>query len=174
MLLAKVYNRLPMSADDICERFLGLVPRLEPMIADTVHLVHEALAVGQRVVFESAQATFLDLDHGTYPYVTSSNPVAGEVCAGAGVGPRDVDRVLGIVQGLHEPRRRRAVPERARRRRPVARRHRRARPRVRHEHEATSAGRLARRGDAAPRGAHQLGQRAGDDRPVGARRCSTR
>jgi adenylosuccinate synthase len=95
-VLAKVYNRLPMSADDICERFLGLVPRLEPMIADTVHLVHEALAVGQRVVFESAQATFLDLDHGTYPYVTSSNPVAGEVCAGAGVGPRDVDRVLGI------------------------------------------------------------------------------
>ena len=97
-MLAKVYNRLPMSADDICERFLGLVPRLEPMIADTVHLVHEALAVGQRVVFESAQATFLDLDHGTYPYVTSSNPVAGEVCAGAGVGPRDVDRVLGIVK----------------------------------------------------------------------------
>src|SRR5215510_12960284 len=95
-VLAKVYNRLPMSADDICERFLGLVPRLEPMIADTVHLVHEALAVGQRVVFESAQATFLDLDHGTYPDVTSSNPVAGEVCAGAGVGPRDVERVLGI------------------------------------------------------------------------------
>jgi adenylosuccinate synthase len=50
------------------------------------------------VLFESAQATFLDLDHGTYPYVTSSNPVAGEVCAGAGVGPRDVDRVLGIVK----------------------------------------------------------------------------
>ncbi len=97
-LLAKVYNRLPMSADDICERFLSLVPRLEPMITDTVHLVHEALDAGQRVLFESAQATFLDLDHGTYPYVTSSNPVAGEVCAGAGVGPRDVDRVLGIVK----------------------------------------------------------------------------
>ena len=58
------------------------------MIDDTVHLVHEALDAGQRVLFEGAQATFLDLDHGTYPFVTSCNPVAGGVCAGAGVGPR--------------------------------------------------------------------------------------
>ena len=57
------------------------------MIADTVHLVHEALDAGQHVLFEGAQATFLDLDHGTYPFVTSSNPIAGGVCTGAGVGP---------------------------------------------------------------------------------------
>jgi adenylosuccinate synthase len=68
------------------------------MIDDTVHLIHEALAEGRQVLFEGAQATFLDLDHGTYPYVTSSNPVAGGACTGAGVGPRDIDRVIGVVK----------------------------------------------------------------------------
>ena len=97
-VLAKVYNRLPLDADEICERYLGLVPRLEPLIADTVHLVHEALDAGQRVLFEGAQATYLDLDHGTYPFVTSSNPVAGGVCTGAGVGPRAIDRIVGVTK----------------------------------------------------------------------------
>ncbi|MCZ7527757.1 MAG: adenylosuccinate synthase [Acidimicrobiia bacterium] len=97
-VLAKVYNRLPLEADEICERYLGMVPRLEPLIADTVHLVHEALEAGQQVLFEGAQATFLDLDHGTYPFVTSSNPVAGGVCTGAGVGPRAIDRVVGVTK----------------------------------------------------------------------------
>ncbi len=68
------------------------------MIADTVHLVHEALDEGKSVLFEGAQATYLDLDHGTYPFVTSSNPVAGGVCTGAGVGPRAIDRVIGVVK----------------------------------------------------------------------------
>ena len=67
-------------------------------IADTVDLVHEALEAGQHVLFEGAQATFLDLDHGTYPFVTSSNPVAGGACTGAGVGPRHIDRVIGIAK----------------------------------------------------------------------------
>ncbi len=75
-----------------------MAPRLAPYIGDTVHLLHDAIDAGQRVLFEGAQATFLDLDHGTYPYVTSSNPVAGAVCAGAGVGPRAIDRVVGIVK----------------------------------------------------------------------------
>jgi adenylosuccinate synthase len=97
-VLAKVYNRLPLDAEDICSRYLDMVPRLEPHIADTVHLLHEALELGQRVLFEGAQATFLDLDHGTYPFVTSSNPVAGGVCTGAGVGPRAIDRVIGVVK----------------------------------------------------------------------------
>ena len=97
-VLAKVYNRLPLDAGEICERYLGLVPRLEPLIADTVHLVHEALDAGQRVLFEGAQATYLDLDHGTYPFVTSSNPVAGGVCTGAGVGPRAIDRIVGVTK----------------------------------------------------------------------------
>jgi adenylosuccinate synthase len=97
-VLAKVYNRLPLDAGEICERYLGLVPRLEPLISDTVHLVHDALDAGQRVLFEGAQATYLDLDHGTYPFVTSSNPVAGGVCTGAGVGPRAIDRIVGVTK----------------------------------------------------------------------------
>ena len=60
--------------------------------------MHEALERGEEVLFEGAQATFLDLDHGTYPFVTSSNPVAGGVCTGAGVGPRYIDRVIGVAK----------------------------------------------------------------------------
>jgi adenylosuccinate synthase len=98
-ILAKVYNRLPQSADDIAARYLDeYAPRVAPMIADTVELVHEALALGQNVLLEGAQATFLDLDHGTYPFVTSSNPVAGGACVGTGVGPLHIDRVVGIAK----------------------------------------------------------------------------
>jgi len=97
-VLAKVYNRLPLKAGEIFSRYLSYRARLEPMVADTVHLVHEALAAGEHVLFEGAQATFLDLDHGTYPYVTSSNPVAGGACTGAGIGPRDIDRIIGVVK----------------------------------------------------------------------------
>ncbi|MGH9180206.1 MAG: adenylosuccinate synthetase, partial [Acidimicrobiales bacterium] len=73
-------------------------PRIAPMICDAVSLVHEALESGQHVLLEGAQATFLDLDHGTYPYVTSSNPVAGGACTGAGVGPRHINEVIGIAK----------------------------------------------------------------------------
>ena len=68
------------------------------MIGDSVRLVHEALDDGQQIMLEGAQATFLDLDHGTYPFVTSSNPTAGGACVGTGIGPRDIDRVLGIAK----------------------------------------------------------------------------
>jgi adenylosuccinate synthase len=99
LVLAKVYNRLAMSADDIAGRYLDeLAPRIEPMITDAVTLLHDALDAGQNVLLEGAQATFLDLDHGTYPFVTSSNPVAGGACVGAGIGPRDIDRVIGIAK----------------------------------------------------------------------------
>ncbi len=98
-ILTRVYNRLPLSADEIAQRYLDeLAPRLAPYIADTVGLVHDALEAGQHVLLEGAQATFLDLDHGTYPYVTSSNPVAGGACTGAGIGPRHIDRVIGIAK----------------------------------------------------------------------------
>jgi adenylosuccinate synthase len=96
--LAKVYNRLPIDAGLVWERYMAMVPQLEPYIDDTVHLVHEALDRGENVLFEGAQATFLDLDYGTYPYVTSSNPVAGGVCTGAGVGPRALDRIVGVAK----------------------------------------------------------------------------
>ncbi|MBW8059722.1 MAG: adenylosuccinate synthase [Solirubrobacterales bacterium] len=72
--------------------------RLEPHIADTARLCWEALDSGRTVIFEGAQATLLDLDHGTYPFVTSSNPVAGAACVGAGVGPTDIDEVWGIAK----------------------------------------------------------------------------
>ena len=97
--LAKVYNQLSPSADEISALYLDdLAPRLAPYVADTVNLVHEALEAGQHVLFEGAQATFLDLDHGTYPFVTSSNPVAGGACTGAGVGPLHIDRVIGVAK----------------------------------------------------------------------------
>jgi adenylosuccinate synthase len=98
-VLAKVYNRLPTEPAELADRVLtDVVPRLTPYVADSVSLVHEALDAGEHVLFEGAQATFLDLDHGTYPYVTSSNPVAGGACTGAGVGPRDIQRVVGIAK----------------------------------------------------------------------------
>ncbi len=98
-ILAKVYNRLPVDADAICDEYLDVCgPQLAPYIADTVGLVHESLERGEHVLLEGAQATFLDLDHGTYPYVTSSNPVAGGACTGAGIGPRHISDVIGIAK----------------------------------------------------------------------------
>jgi adenylosuccinate synthase len=98
-IFAKVFNKLPLDADAIAEEYLGVcAPRLAPMITDSVNLIHESLEAGENVLLEGAQATFLDLDHGTYPFVTSSNPVAGGACTGAGIGPRYIDRVIGIAK----------------------------------------------------------------------------
>lgn len=98
-VLAKVYNRLPLSAADIADQYLGeYAPRVAPMVGDTVGIVHDSLARGRNILMEGAQATFLDLDHGTYPFVTSSNPVAGGACTGTGLGPRHIDRVIGIAK----------------------------------------------------------------------------
>jgi len=98
-ILAKVYNRLPIDAESICARYLGeYAERIAPMVGDTVALVHDALGAGRNVLLEGAQATFLDLDHGTYPFVTSSNPVAGGACTGSGVGPRHIGAVIGIAK----------------------------------------------------------------------------
>jgi adenylosuccinate synthase len=86
----------PLNVDEIVARFREYGARLQPYVADTVTLLHDAVASGAHVLLEGAQATFLDLDHGTYPYVTSSNPTAGGACAGTGLGPRDLDRLVGI------------------------------------------------------------------------------
>jgi adenylosuccinate synthase len=99
LVLAKVYNRLGFDPDEMADHYLAEVaPRVAPYVSDTVSLVHESLERGEQVLLEGAQATFLDLDHGTYPFVTSSNPISGGACVGAGVGPRHIDRVIGIAK----------------------------------------------------------------------------
>jgi adenylosuccinate synthase len=80
------------------EEYLRYGHRLEPFIADTAHLCWQALDSGRTVIFEGAQGTLLDLDHGTYPFVTSSNPIAGAACVGAGIGPADIDEVWGVAK----------------------------------------------------------------------------
>src|SRR5215218_6721405 len=97
-LLAKVYNRRAIDADAVVDELLSYVERLRPMVADTSLLLNQALDRGDTVLFEGAQATMLDVDHGTYPFVTSSNPIAGGVGAGAGIGPTRIDRVIGVVK----------------------------------------------------------------------------
>ena len=98
-VLARVYNRLAYDAEELTARYCDeYEPRLRPLIVDAVTLVHDALDEGKGVLLEGAQATFLDLDHGTYPFVTSSNPIAGGACTGAGIGPRRIDKVIGIAK----------------------------------------------------------------------------
>ena len=99
LVLTKIYNRPAFSAKEIAEKYLDeMAPRVAPMIGDTVTIVHDALALEKKILLESAQATFLDLDHGTYPFVTSSNPIAGGACIGAGLGPRDITDIVGIAK----------------------------------------------------------------------------
>jgi adenylosuccinate synthase len=97
-VLTKVYNRLPLDAEEIIKDYMGYGERLAPHIADTSSVLYGALREGKRVLLEGAQGTLLDLDHGTYPFVTSSNPVAGGALAGSGLGPREVDRVIGVTK----------------------------------------------------------------------------
>ncbi len=93
-----VYGGAPLDPEAIITEYLGYARRLAPHIGDTVSLLAEAVEGGRKVLYEGAQATFLDLDFGTYPYVTSSNPVAGGVCTGSGIGPRQVDDIIGVLK----------------------------------------------------------------------------
>ena len=97
-ILTKLYGRLPLDGDAIVDEYLELADELRPYVADTSAFVHEQLRDGKHVMLEGAQGTMLDLDKGTYPFVTSSNPVAGFALASAGIGPRAVERVVGIVK----------------------------------------------------------------------------
>ncbi len=97
-LLAKVYNRRAINPREAADELLSYADRLRPMVADTSLLLNDALDRGKTVLFEGAQATMLDVDHGTYPFVTSSSPVAGGVCTGAGIGPTRIDRVIGVIK----------------------------------------------------------------------------
>lgn len=97
-LLVKVFNRRAITVDEIVDDLLSYAERLRPMVADTALVLHEALERGETVLFEGGQATMLDVDHGTYPFVTSSNATAGGAATGAGIGPNRIDRVIGIVK----------------------------------------------------------------------------
>jgi adenylosuccinate synthase len=96
--LERVYESEPFRLDDVAERYEGYAQRLRPIVADTSLYVDNALREGKDVLFEGAQATLLDLDHGTYPFVTSSNPVAAYAAIGVGIGPKRIDRVLGVAK----------------------------------------------------------------------------
>ena len=97
-LLVKIYNRRAITADEIVDELLSYADRLRPLVCDTSLLLHEALAKGKTVLFEGGQATMLDVDHGTYPFVTSSNSTAGGASTGSGIGPNQISRVIGIVK----------------------------------------------------------------------------
>ncbi|TKJ99199.1 adenylosuccinate synthase [Plantibacter flavus] len=97
-LLVKVFNRRAITVDEIVADLLAYAERLRPMVADTALVLNEALDDGKIVLFEGGQATMLDVDHGTYPFVTSSNATSGGAATGSGVAPNRLDRVIGIVK----------------------------------------------------------------------------
>lgn len=97
-LLVKVYNRRALDPVQVTEHLLSHAERIRPHVADVSRVLNDALDQGRVVLFEGAQAHHLDVDHGTYPYVTSSNPIAAGACVGAGVGPTRIDRVVGIAK----------------------------------------------------------------------------
>jgi adenylosuccinate synthase len=96
--LERIYEVEPFDLEEVASRYEGYARRLRPIVGDASLLVDEALRAGKDVLFEGAQATLLDLDHGTYPFVTSSNPVASGAATGIGIGPNRIDRVLGVAK----------------------------------------------------------------------------
>lgn len=99
-IIQKVYNKdITFDAEQIIEEYLGYAEVLKEYVTDTTVLVYEAIKAGKRVLFEGAQGTLLDLDLGTYPYVTSSHPITGGVCVGAGIGPTMIDECIGVMKG---------------------------------------------------------------------------
>ncbi|MCW2543552.1 MAG: adenylosuccinate synthase [Frankiales bacterium] len=97
-VLVKVYNRKAVTVDSVVEELLSYVDRLRPMVADTSLLLNQALDNGQTVLLEGGQATLLDVDHGTYPFVTSSSATAGGACTGSGIPPMRIDKVIAVIK----------------------------------------------------------------------------
>lgn len=97
-MFERFYGVGPLTFDEIATEYLALAERIREFVEDTSVVLDEALTRGEDILFEGAQATMLDLDHGTYPYVTASNPVAGGVCIGSGIGPTRVGTVVGVVK----------------------------------------------------------------------------
>ena len=96
--LAAVYHHEPLEYEEVLKEYQGYAERLRPLVTDTIPLLNEEIAAGHKILFEGAQATMLDIDYGTYPYVTASHPVSGGVTVGAGVAPKKIDKVVGIVK----------------------------------------------------------------------------
>lgn len=97
-VLEHVYGHAPLDVDEVIEEIADVLPVITPFVTDTRAVVREKLAAGALVVLEGAQGTFLDLDYGTYPYVTSSHPVSGGACLGTGVAPTEIDEVIAVVK----------------------------------------------------------------------------
>ena len=97
-MLTKIYGAGPLESDTVYEAALEWGRRMEPMLGDAFLEIHNALETGINVLFEGAQGTLLDVDHGTYPFVTSSSPCSGGACTGAGIGPGRIDRVIGVTK----------------------------------------------------------------------------
>lgn len=97
-IMKMLYNLEPLDLDEIVAEYARYAQRLEQYITDTSLLIHDFLDQGKNVFFEGAQGTFLDIDHGTYPFVTSSSPISGGACTGAGVGPQCLERIMGVVK----------------------------------------------------------------------------
>ena len=97
-LLVKVYNRRAIAVDEVVDELLGFVERMRPLVVDTSLLLNDALDAGRTVLLEGGQATLLDVDHGTYPFVTSSSATAGGACTGSGIGPNRIERVIAIAK----------------------------------------------------------------------------
>jgi adenylosuccinate synthase len=98
VILEKLYNLPPLDPQQVIDEYLGYAERLRPHVVDTSLKIYDAVQRRRNILFEGAQGTLLDLDHGTYPYVTSSNPVAGGACVGTGLGPTMIDRVIGVAK----------------------------------------------------------------------------
>lgn len=98
VILEKLYNLPPLDPEKVIEEYLEYAEYLKPFVVDSSLKIYEAVNEKKNILFEGAQGTLLDLDHGTYPYVTSSNPIAGGACVGAGVGPTTIDRVIGVAK----------------------------------------------------------------------------
>jgi len=97
-LLQKIYGLKPLVLDKVYDDIMAQFEQVKPMVTDTSLLVNQALAAGKKILFEGSQGALLDIDFGTYPYATSSNPIAGAVCTGIGLGPKKLDRIIGVIK----------------------------------------------------------------------------
>ncbi len=158
--LEKFLGEAPLDAQAIIAEYGEYARRLAPILGCASTLLNQSIAAGHNLLFEGAQGSLLDVDHGTYPYVTSSSTLAGGACTGTGVGPRFIDAVVGISkayvtrvgEGPFPTELNDDMGEQLRAHRPGVRRH----------HRSPAAQRLVRRGGAARGGAHQRHDRPGD------------